>query len=288
MAKAAKKSSARKSKTKSASVKASAKTASSSKAKKSVTLDKIYKFNLFAAGANLIFAILSVIFVSKESVNLVLAHATKDELASTSASVLGPAYKIITSVEIRYIMAAIFLISAVFSILFATKLRAKYEAGVSNSTSGLRWLFMGLTLGATLEFASMLAKVEDSMTLKMIGGLIVTTALLSWVAERENKNSKKHYVAFGLSLFTGLLAWLPLLGSLAGTTLYGIESFGWYVYALSALLFAGCISIALANYRHIRDGISANRYLQLEGKYLSTDFLIKFGTFIIILLALYK
>lgn len=295
MAKTAKKSSKAKVKSKTASAKTAAKKSVSQKVEtkaakidRSVTLQKIYKFNLFSAVAYLAFAVLSVIFVSKESVNMVLTHATKDELASTSGSVLGPAYRTIATVEVRYLLAVIFVISAIFALLLATRLRKSYEDGVKSSVSGLRWVFMGITLALTLEVASILGGVEDIMTLKLIAGLILTTTILAWMAERANKGSKKQYAAFGLSLFTGVIAWLPLIGSLVGTTLYGIESFGWYVYALSGFLLVGFISIALSQYKHVRNGVSAKGYLQLEGKYLSADFIIKLGLFGIILTALYK
>lgn len=295
MAKTAKKSSKAKIKSKTASAKTTAKKSVSQKVEaktakidRSVTLQKIYKFNLFSAVAYLAFAVLSVILVSKESVSMVLTHATKDELASTSGSVLGPAYRTIATVEIRYLLAVIFVISAIFALLLATRLRKSYEDGVKSSISGLRWVFTGITLALTLELASILGGVEDVMTLKLVAGLILTTTILAWMAERANKGSKKQYAAFGLSLFTGTIAWLPLVGSLVGTTLYGIESFGWHVYALSGFLLVGFISIALSQYKHVRDGVSAKGYLQLEGKYLSTDFVIKLGLFAIILTALYK
>ena len=200
----------------------------------------------------------------------------------------GNAYKTLMSVEIRYALAVIFVLSAIFSLLLATKLRATYELGVKNSVSALRWVFMSISFGTVLVFATMLTGVEDWATLKMVGVLIVVTGLLAWTAERENKGTKKQYMAFSISAITAFLAWLPLLASLVGTTLYGTEAFEWYVYALIALMAGGALSLALARYRHVRDGVSAKQYLQLEGKYISTDFLVKLGTFAIIMLALHK
>lgn len=296
MARTAKKPSAKKTTRKTAAAKAPAKKTTTKKAAvvsnktrdNAVTLDKLYKFNLFAAVANLLSAVLSVIFMTKESLSVVLSYSTKDELASTSASVLGTAYKTLLSVEIRYALAIIFVLSAIFSLLLATKLRKTYEVGVNNSVSALRWVFMSISFGTILVLATMLTGVEDWATLKTVGLLVAVTGLLAWLTERENKNDRKHYMAFSISALTALMAWLPLLASLVGTTLYGTEAFAWYVYALIALLAGGGVSIALARYRHVRDGISTKGYLQLEGKYVSTDFLVKLGTFAILMLALHK
>lgn len=296
MARPAKKTSRAKSSAKTASAKASSKKTTAKAAEtsrrnnnnNSVTLEKLYKFNLFAAAANLIFAILSVVFLSKESLNIVLTHATKDELAINSVSMLGTAYRTMFTIEIRYILAAIFVLSAVFSLLLATKLRSTYETGVKNSVSAVRWVFMSTIMGATLGLVSMIAGVEDWATLKLVGLLLIVTGVLAWMTERENKGASKQYMAFSLSAVTALMAWLPLVVSLVASTLYGTEAFSWYVYALAALLAAGALSIAMARYRHVRDGISAKGYLQLEGKYVSTQFLVMLGTFAIIMLALHK
>lgn len=269
-------------------VDAKAKSTKSTKLDKSVTLAKLYKFNLFAAASYLVFAVLSLVLLSKETVSVVLTHATKDELASNSTIVLGPALKTLATVELRYSLAALFVISAVFSLLLATKLRKQYEAGIKNATSGLRWIFMGITLGLVLEIVTLLTEVQDAMTLKMVTGLVVITTVLAWLAERENKNTKKKYAIFGLSVFTGVLAWFPLAGSLVGTSIFGITNFGWHVYVLSAVVLTGFLTICLTQYKRIRDGVTAQGYLQNEGKYVSTDFLIKLAVFGIILVALYK
>lgn len=281
---AAAKSSAKKTVAKKTNVKVTKNT----KLDKSVTAAKLYKFNLFAAASYVVFAILSVVLLSKETVSVVLTHATKDELASSSTIVLGSALKTLVTVELRYSLAALFIISAIFSLLLATRLRKQYEAGIKNATSGLRWIFMGITLGLVLEIITLLAEVQDAMTLKMVTGLVVVTTVLAWLAERENKNTKKKYAIFNLSIFTGVLAWFPLVGSLVGTSIFGITNFGWHVYVLSAVVLTGFLTICLTQYKRIRDGVNAQGYLQNEGKYVSTDFLIKLAVFGIILVALYK
>ncbi|HEX5796785.1 MAG TPA: hypothetical protein VFX86_00155 [Candidatus Saccharimonadales bacterium] len=291
MARTAKKPSASKSKSKAATSKKVVKTAAAANKGSSqgmVTLQKLYKFNLFSAAANLIFAVLSILFVSKNTVDFTLAHAVKDEIASTSDTVLGPAYTTLATVEIRYLMAVIFLLGAFFSLLLATKLRKVYESGVKNSTSGVRWLLTGITFALILELVSVLGGVSDVFTLKLIAGLILATSILAWLAERENKGSKNNFYAFALSVFTGFIAWLPLAGSLIGTALYGDTAFDWHVYALAVLVLFGFTSIGLSQYRQVRDGISAKGYLQLEGKYVSSDFLIKLAVFAVLLLALHK
>ncbi|HEX5456049.1 MAG TPA: hypothetical protein VFW77_01650 [Candidatus Saccharimonadales bacterium] len=291
MARTAKKTTAKKTTKKTAGAKSSAKSVSKQApaAKNNegmVTLEKLYKFNLFSTIVNLAFAVLSVLFVSRNTVDFTLAHATKDALSGSSA--MGPAYKILATVEIRYLMAFIFVLGAIFSLLLATKLRKNYEAGVKGSAAGWRWASMGITLGLILELATILGGIGDIFTLKLVGTLTFTAAILAWLNEKQNKGTKKQYAVFALGVFTGFAAWVPLAGSLLGTALYGAANFSWYVYTLAVLVLIGSLSIGLNQYRHARDGVTAKGYLQLEGKYLSTDFLVKLAVFAVLLIALHK
>lgn len=291
MARTAKKTTAKKTTRKTAGAKSTAKSVSKEApaAKNNdgmVTLEKLYKFNIFSAIVNLAFAVLSVLFVSRNTVDFTLAHATKDVLAGSTT--MGPAYKTLATVEIRYLMAFIFVLGAIFSLLLATRLRKSYEAGVKGSASGWRWIFMGISLALILELVSVLGGIGDVFTLKLVGALTFTAAVLAWINERQNKGTKKQYAVFALGVFTGFAAWLPLAGSLLGTALYGVTNFGWYEYTLAVLVLIGSLSIGLNQYRHARDGITAKGYLQLEGKYVSTDFLLKLVVFAVLLIALHK
>lgn len=271
----------------SVSKKATAKKASAKSSTPMVTLEKLYRFNIFSAVANLGFAVLSVIFLSSASVTLLWAHSTSDNLASTE-NALGPAFNNVFTVEIRYLLAVLFGISAVFSLLLVTRLKSKYEKGVSSKVSAIRWIFLGITSALTLEIVSILGGVTEVATLKLIAGLILVTSLLGWISEVQNKSGAKNFAPFYLSLFTGALAWVPLVSALVGTALYGLENFQWYVYLLAVVVLSGFISIALNQYRYIKSGANASQYLDVEGKYVSSDFLIKLATFVITFIAFYK
>lgn len=293
MAKTARKTTAKKPRAKAASKASSKSTVAANAGKKtaadrSVTKKRLYNFNLFAFAANIIFAVVSVVFLAKDTADITTAYATKNELASAAGNVLGPAYKTLATVEIRYLLAGIFVISAILSLLLATRLRKNYETGVADSNTLIRWAFTGITLGLILEFITLLGGIGDIATLILAGGLIFTTCVLAWMSQRDNKGTKKNYAAFGLSLFTGVIAWLPLAGSIKGTLLHGNTNFSWYVYVLALVVLLGFISIARNQYRQAKNGVSVKGYLQLEGTYLSTDFLIKFAVLIVVLLALHK
>ena len=283
---AAKKKSAR-----SVSKKASAKkstSVNSVKSSKEVTAGKLKKFNIFSAVSFALFAALSIVFMSKDTVSANLPYAAKDAFASATSTVFGPAYKMLAEVEIRYILAFIFGLSAIFSLLLATRLSKKYETQVAGSVSVLRWIFTSISLGLILELTTKLTFVDSIITLKMVGALVLVTGILWIMSEQQNKGVKGKTGAFYLSLFTLFLAVMPLLVSLIASGIYGMERFGWHVYALAAVVVAGFVALALSQNKVVKKGLTAKGYWDLEGKYLSVDYLMKFSVFIIFLIAFFK
>lgn len=247
-----------------------------------ITLDKLRRFNLFSAAVSAVLAILSGWFMSSKSVDLLWPYAAKDELASANSTVYGPAMQVFVTVELRYLIAAIFAISAVFSLLLATKLRSRYEAGVKAKVSSLRWLFIGAISALYLELASITAAVVDITTFKLVAGLVLITAILGMFAEKANQSNEKNFTLFYLSLFTGFLAWLPLVFSFIGTSLYGTTILDAYTYVLAAVLLIGFSSYAMTKYRYIKNGADAKGYLQIEGNYITNSFLLNIAVFVVL------
>lgn len=294
-AKNAKKKTVSKPKTKAATKKSAAKSVSkkaapsgSSKSNKEVTAARLRKFNIFSAFSNALFAVFSVVFMSQQTIAATLPYAAKDAFASTTSTVFGPAYKTLCEVEIRYALAFIFGLSAVFSLLLATRLRRKYELQVGNSASVFRWVFSAITLGLVLVVSSKVAEVDSSVTLKTSAALVLVTAILWIMSENQNKGTKGKMSAAYLSLFTLLLAVMPLLVSLVASGIYSVEMFDWHVYALAFTTVFGFLAIFLTHYKAAKNGVSKIGYVELESRYLSIDYLMKFAAFIILLAAYLK
>ena len=226
-------------------------------------------------------------FVATASSAVTLTIHARDEFASDVDVVLGPASEVLYNIEPKYLLAAALLISSLGSLLLATKLRDRYESTLKAGISGFRWVILGLSAALTLQFVGLLAGVQDIVLLKLSGVLILVTTLLAWIAERDNAGStRSKWLAYDFSLFTGVLAWLPIIGSLAGTSLYGMERFGWHVYALAAVALLGFSAFAFNQYLQIRARGTKKDYFAVEESYLRIDMLAKFAVVLIALLAL--
>lgn len=295
MATRTKKPAAKRAKTsKSAAAKAtSKKTTKKSPAKVAATqaravskFDLVRRFHLFAGGLSAIIAVAAAFLLDNTSFNLTSTYADKDAIASGAQTVLGTAYQTVVTVEFRYLVVAVFALSAILSLLLATSLRARYEAGVKNATSGIRWIFTGAIVGLIIELITILAGVQDIATLKLVAGLVITTTVLRWLSERDNKNTAPHWGTFALSVFTGTLAWLPAVFAIVGTHLYGMERYGWHVYALAVLVGAGAINFAVSHYQFIKYPSIRKDYLRAEEKYLSNELFIKLSFAAVVFIAL--
>lgn len=234
-----------------------------------------------------VFAGLIAATVTTLAAGITLGIQARDEFASNlDSTVLGSANEVIANIEPKYVLVASLIIGALGSVLLATKLRGRYELALANRTSGFRWIVAGLSSAVLLTYVSLLAGITDYATLKLSGALILVTALLAFIAERDNVGAvKPKWFAYILSLFTGAMAWLAIAGTFIGTTLYGKERFEAYVYLIAGATLLGFIAIAVNQYRHLKAGAQAD-YLTVESRYLSIDMFTKFAVVLISLLAL--
>lgn len=251
-------------------------------------MERIRSTHLSIVLTSIFFAIMTAFFVGPAGSELLLSAQARDTFANADVVVLGSAAEVLATVEYRHILIAMLVASAAGSLLLATKLRRRYEVTVGAGISGFRWILTGITAGITLQLVSFVGGVQDAMTLKTVAALIVATVVLGWLADRENATSKNpKWLAFIASLYTGALAWFPLLGSLIGTTVYGGERFGWHVYALAGVALAGFTGFAITQYLSIKNKNSLE-YTVFEQRYLRIDQLTKFLVVVIIFSAFAK
>lgn len=250
--------------------------------------ERLRSVHFSAVFSNIVLAVLTAIFVGTASAELLLNVQARDVFANIDSVVLGPASEVLFNVEYRHFLIVILGFSALASLLIATKLRARYEASVRSSISGFRWVLFGVSTALLVELVSFMGGVQDIMMLKVIGGLVLAASLLGWMSERENAvatNPKK--VAFIGYVLAFVVALLPLLGSVIGTTVLNGERFGWHIYALTAAILLGFIATAMTMYSSIKNKTKLE-YIAFEHRFLRIDQIVKFLVVLIIFSSLAK
>lgn len=246
-------------------------------------LERLKALNIFSVVVYVILAGLVIFLTSSASQKLVLGISAPDLLSTDKASNLAPAAEVLFDVQYRYVAVGILALAAIGSLLLATVLRQRYEKSVNNSAAALRWLFLGVTAGLTLEFVTLLTGINDLMTLKVVGVLIFLTTFFGWLSDRDNVGKETKWLAFIGALIAGVFAWFPALGSFIGTTIYGEATFKWYVYAIGGVVLFSSLLFALSQYHALSKKSTAVAYPAREERYIRLDLLTKIVIVIIFL-----
>lgn len=188
---------------------------------------------LFAA-----LAVAAGFLMNTTSVQILLGHLTKDELASRAGTVLAPAAHVMHEVEFRWLLVGFLVLAAVLAVLRGTRYKAIEDAGVKNKVQPLRWVDYALTGAVVFSIAGLMNGVQDFVALKISAISIIVAAYLAWVFERENaangKPTRSVYIASAV-LTAAPVAFLVV--TMLATSLYGMVRSPWYAY-VAALIAA--------------------------------------------------
>jgi len=230
-------------------------------------------------------AILAGLFMNSRSYQLVTGLLTKDELVSKVTTVFVPAVHRVYDIELRWAVVAIMVASAILPLLYATRLKRQYAANLAGRTHLWRWIEMAVIGALMVEVVALLSGVQDVMTLKLMGGMVVISGLLAWLAETQKNEIavKPMRVTYVLSVIAGALPWLLIAAYAAGTPLYGMVRNSWFVYALYAVGLLGFMLTALNLRKQLRRTVQVVDYELTERNYLLINLLtrVAFATILI-------
>lgn len=220
---------------------------------------------------------------------IVTGLVVKDELASGQETVFVPAIHHLYDANLRWCIVALLVAGAIMP-LVQLRRSAAYDLSVKSRRNPLRWADKAIISGVILTIVAMFSGVQDFMTLKVIGGSIVVTALLGWLSERQNADAKAKpdYSAFGVSLVSGMLPWLIILGYAMATPIWGMIRSPWYVYALYGVVFASSAAYAINGYNYVRRFRNWTNYAVVERNYLIIDILARASFAVILIVGLAK
>ena len=251
--------------------------------------DNFVKLNSLISSSALIYVLLGVlsVLVLKPFYGTASVYfQTKDFLAdNANEQLLG--IKDLYTIDLRWILVGLLVISAILLVITSTKKRDMYEKSLKNKDSAPRWIYLGISSVLTLTFVSLLVGLNDVAVIKMSAGLIIATVALGIISDRQNAGSKKPvWLAFVVSLFTGAIAWSAILGATLGSYIYSVENFAWYIYAVPAVVLLGFIGFAYNQYRYISG--KTKDFIAYEKKFVWLDLTSKVLVFVLLVLALHK
>lgn len=194
--------------------------------------------HLLSAGIFAVLAAAAGIFMKATSYPLVVGHATKDELASQNHTVFAPAVHALMSVDIRVVVIIILGLALITSLLAAVYWRKAYESGLQKRLSPLTWISLGGIVPAVMfETLALISGATDVLVLKVLAGVVILSAILCYMAERENKGARKpQWVNFYLAVAIFAVLGVFITARLIFTSVYGLVRLPWYVYGIYVVL----------------------------------------------------
>lgn len=233
-----------------------------------VTFATLRKMHLIKAAVATALAVTAGFLMNSSSYAANIGYQAKDELLSltTGKTAFVHASQSLFDIQIRWIVVTILAISAIASLLVATRKKIQYEKALTNKVVPARWISTGIIFALMVEVIALLSGVNDIATLKLLAGLVLVTCVLGWVSEKRLKQSGRPvWSEFVISVITGALPWL-LIGSYAVSTwMYGLIRYPWFVYALFASTLIGATLLAINQYKYISGW---KNYLIVERNYL--------------------
>lgn len=193
-----------------------------------------------------------------------VSYLTQDSLASQTAghAVLAPATKHFFDVNMAYLVAAFFFMSAFAHVIIATKYRKTYESDLKKGINKARWIEYGVSASTMIVAIGLLSGVYDLGSLTMFFGLILIMNLLGLAMEIFNQKAKKvNWLSYKIGCLAGVLPWIVIAWYLKCANIYGsgkIPTFVYFIYGTMFLFFSS---------------FAVNMYLQYKKKGPWVDYL---------------
>lgn len=127
-------------------------------------------------------------------------------------------------IQLPYLIAGFFFLSALFHLVVSTKSFDAYIAGLKRGVNKYRWIEYSLSASVMIVAIGLLVGIYDFTNLLMMFGLIAVMNLLGWVMEVHNqKISKTNWLSFNIGVLAGALPWIViahylLLGAFNGSS----------------------------------------------------------------------
>lgn len=225
--------------------------------------------HIVSAVVYVLLAVAAGLVMTDTSFQLTIGHLARNDILSAETTVFAPAVRAVYDIQLRWVLMAVMLLSAIGPVLYATKLEKRYTQYLQQTRmQPYRWFDLGVTGALMMEAIALLSGVNDVMVLKLMGGTVFVTAMLALVAERQNNVAAKPvWSAYLTSIFSGILPWFVVASAAVGTVVWGGVRAPWYVYALYAAFAGGWILIALNERKQYQKTGAWADYLTVERNY---------------------
>jgi Heliorhodopsin len=222
---------------------------------KVITNATLYTWNKWLALLHLLQGAVILVLSTSQTFPVVTNFLAIDPLATGQgdAPVLVSAVERVADINLAYLVATFFVMSAVAHAIVASVYRKKYEAGLANGINRARWIEYSLSASTMIVGIGALVGVTSLSAFIMLFALTAIMNLLGLVMEVANQGQKKvRWLSYIVGCIAGIVPWIVISEYLLSGAVYG-DPAPTFVYAIFVSMFLFFSSFAV------------NMYLQYAG-----------------------
>ena len=204
-------------------------------------------WNLLLAGLHAVQGIAILLLSITKLIPVTVQYIAHDPLQSAAQgkNVLVAASHQSFEINLAYMAAGFFFVSAIARLLAATKFRKQYEADLSTNVNRVRWIEYALSASLLLLAIGLFVGVRDLAVLLALVGFSIVIHVCTWLAEYSaTVNKVKTWLSYGVAIVAGSVVWILLALPLINSAIFGANPtvWQWLVYGVS---LAACVGLAL-------------------------------------------
>lgn len=197
-------------------------------------------------------------------------YLSSDRLASqvSGHTVVSAATRHLYDLNLAYVVAVFFFISAIAHLLAATIYRSTYEADLRRQVNKARWIEYAFSAAVMMAAIAMLSGILDVAALTMVFVLTAVMSLLGWVMELHNQPGRNvNWSSFRVGVLAGAAPWVAVLIYIIGALVFG-GSIPAFIYLIYISLFVLFSSFAVNMYLQYKKRGRWSDYLYGERAYI--------------------
>ena len=208
---------------------------------KKITPQSLKKLNIIAGCLHLAQAV-AVLVLSKSLLVPVSGNYLEFDKATET---LQPTTTTLFNVDLPWLIAAFFFLSAFFHFTIASVYNKRYNADLKLGINKLRWVEYAISASTMMVAIGMLVGIYDFSSLLMMFSLTAVMNLLGLVMEVHNQTTDKtNWLSFNLGTFAGLIPWVVVafymwLGAANGSA---APTFVYWIF-VSIFVFFSCFAL---------------------------------------------
>lgn len=212
---------------------------------KTTQLSNLHRWNGWLAVFHAFQGTLVLLLSATKTFPIQTNYLTPDIVSSeiSGSGILSTVDRFLFDVNLAYLVAAFFFMSAAAHALVAFVARKRYEADLAKGINKVRWIEYSLSASTMMVAIGLITGIADISTLLMVFVLTMVMNLTGLAMEVYNQGKNRpNWTAFVIGCIAGITPWAVMAIYALGATIYGegsVPGFVYWIYGSMFILFAG-------------------------------------------------